>query len=74
MLRRTLFLSVYGALIVGSGPGDGGGQVSDGHWQIALAQLGIPISGLAIHPVVNMVSFSLSFEVSPAPAGEVRFS
>jgi hypothetical protein len=47
------------------------GGVSDGHWQTALTQLGIPISGLAIHPVVNMVSFSLSFEVSHAPAGQV---
>jgi hypothetical protein len=32
-----------------------------------LTQLGILISGLAIHPVVNMVSFSLSFEVSHTP-------
>jgi hypothetical protein len=48
-----------------------GGFVSDGHWQTALTQLEIPISGLAIHPVVSMVSFSLSFEVSHAPAGQV---
>jgi hypothetical protein len=36
-----------------------------------LTQLGIPISGLAIHPVVNMVSFWLSFEVSHIPAEQV---
>jgi hypothetical protein len=38
--------------------------------QTALTQLGIPISGLAIHPVANMVSFWLSFEVSHTPAGQ----
>ena len=43
----------------------------DGRRQTALTKLGIPISGLAIHPVVKMASFSLSFEMSQTPAGQV---
>jgi hypothetical protein len=46
-------------------------KLLDGRRQTALTQLGIPISGLAIHPVVNMASFWLSFEVSHTPAGQV---
>jgi hypothetical protein len=38
--------------------------------QTALTQLGIPISGLAIHPVVKMASFRLSFEDSHTSAGQ----
>jgi hypothetical protein len=44
--------------------------LSDGRWQTALTQLGIPISGLAIHPVVKMASFRLSFESSHTSAGQ----
>ena len=46
------------------------GRLSDGRRQAALTQLGIPISGLAIHPVVKMAAFWLSFEGSHTPAGQ----
>jgi hypothetical protein len=46
-------------------------SVSDGRRQTVLTQLGIPISGLAIHPVVKMASFRLSFEGSHTLAGQV---
>jgi hypothetical protein len=44
--------------------------LSDGRRQTALTQLGMLISGLAIHSVVKMASFWLSFEGSHTPAGQ----